>query len=212
MKGLLTKDFLTIKKKYGIARAAMDLAIIAALTAFLEEAGAVCVSLLLVPLEIASMMIALANLDEQWKWGEYAAALPLSKRQIVAARYAFAGMGAFAGFCVALAANTASYFCFPEYGYGFYLFLSAASFCAALLFLALILPSNYWRGVNAGFAVMFLLVVLWVVIGIWARAAGVAAFAAEHFGLCAAAGFFGAVVLFALSYRLSAALFQRKYA
>ena len=119
---------------------------------------------------------------------------------------------AFAGFCVALAANTASYFCFPEYGYGFYLFLSAASFCAALLFLALILPSNYWRGVNAGFAVMFLLVVLWVVIGIWARAAGVAAFAAEHFDLCAAAGFLGAVVLFALSYRLSAALFQRKYA
>ena len=33
MKGLLTKDFLTVKKKYGIARLIMDLAIIAALTA-----------------------------------------------------------------------------------------------------------------------------------------------------------------------------------
>ena len=31
MKGLLTKDFLTVKKKYGIARLIMDLAIIAAL-------------------------------------------------------------------------------------------------------------------------------------------------------------------------------------
>ena len=28
MKGLLTKDFLTVKKKYGIARLIMDLAII----------------------------------------------------------------------------------------------------------------------------------------------------------------------------------------
>ena len=31
MKGLLTKDFLTVKKKYGIARLIMDFAIIAAL-------------------------------------------------------------------------------------------------------------------------------------------------------------------------------------
>ena len=36
MKGLLTKDFLTVKKKYGIARLIMDLAIIAALMIILE--------------------------------------------------------------------------------------------------------------------------------------------------------------------------------
>ena len=78
MKGLLTKDFLTVKKKYGIARLIMDLAIIAALMIILEGAGSIYISFLLVPLEIASMIITLANSDEQWKWGKYAVALPLS--------------------------------------------------------------------------------------------------------------------------------------
>ena len=36
MKGLLTKDYLTIKKKYGAARLFMDLAIIIALMKVLE--------------------------------------------------------------------------------------------------------------------------------------------------------------------------------
>lgn len=78
MKGLLTKDFLTVKKKYGIARLIMDLAIIAALMIILEGAGSIYISFLLVPLEVASMLITLANSDEQWKWGKYAVALPIS--------------------------------------------------------------------------------------------------------------------------------------
>ena len=36
MKGLLTKDFLTVKKKYGLARLIMDLAIIATLMIILK--------------------------------------------------------------------------------------------------------------------------------------------------------------------------------
>lgn len=82
MKGLLTKDFLTVKKKYGIARLIMDLAIIAALMIILEGAGSIYISFLLVPLEVASMLITLANSDEQWKWGKYAVALPLSKSRL----------------------------------------------------------------------------------------------------------------------------------
>ena len=37
MKGLLTKDFLTIKKKYGLPRVIMDIAIIIALMFILEK-------------------------------------------------------------------------------------------------------------------------------------------------------------------------------
>lgn len=39
MKGLLTKDFLTIKKKYGLPRVIMDIAIIIALMFILEKSG-----------------------------------------------------------------------------------------------------------------------------------------------------------------------------
>lgn len=88
----------------------MDLAIIAALMIILEGAGSIYISFLLVPLEVASMLITLANSDEQWKWGKYAVALPISKRQIVSSRYAFGGIAAIIGLCVALVVNTISYF------------------------------------------------------------------------------------------------------
>lgn len=214
MKGLMTKDFLTVKKKYGVTRLIMDLAIITALMIILEGAGAIYISFLLVPLEVASMLITLANSDEQWKWGKYAVALPISKRQIVSSRYAFAGIIAIIGFCVSLVVNTISYFCFPTYRLGFYLFIAVASFCVVLLFLAFILPSNYWMGVNAGFAVMFIMIILLVVLGIWSKMTNnaIMGFIVDNFDLSMVIGFLSTVVIFSLSYILSITLFKRKYA
>ena len=79
MKGLLWKDCLTIRKKYGLPRLVLDLAILAALLVVLEGTGALVVSLLLVPLEVTSMVISLTSFDETWKWDKYAAALPVSE-------------------------------------------------------------------------------------------------------------------------------------
>ena len=214
MKGLMTKDFLTVKKKYGLARLIMDFAIITALMIILEGAGAIYISFLLVPLEVASMLITLANSDEQWKWGKYAVALPVSKKQIVSSRYAFAGIAAIIGLCVSLIVNTISYFCFPTYRFGFYLFIAVASFCVVLLFLAFILPSNYWMGVNAGFAVMFIMIILLVVLGIWSKMTNnaIIGFIVDNFDLSMVIGFVSTIAIFALSYILSITLFQKKYA
>ena len=214
MKGLMTKDFLTVKKKYGLTRLIMDFAIITALMIILEGAGAIYISFLLVPLEVASMLITLANSDEQWKWGKYAVALPVSKKQIVSSRYAFAGIAAIIGLCVSLIVNTISYFCFPTYRFGFYLFIAVASFCVVLLFLAFILPSNYWMGVNAGFAVMFIMIILLVVLGIWSKLTNnaIIGFIVDNFDLSMVIGFVSTIAIFALSYILSITLFQKKYA
>lgn len=214
MKGLMTKDFLTVKKKYGLTRLIMDFAIITALMIILEGAGAIYISFLLVPLEAASMLITLANSDEQWKWGKYAVALPVSKKQIVSSRYAFAGIAAIIGLCVSLIVNTISYFCFPTYRFGFYLFIAVASFCVVLLFLAFILPSNYWMGVNAGFAVMFIMIILLVVLGIWSKMTNnaIIGFIVDNFDLSMVIGFVSTIAIFALSYILSITLFQKKYA
>ena len=118
------------------------------------------------------------------------------------------------GLCVTLLVNTISYFCFPAYQFGFYLFMSAASFCVVLLFLAFILPSNYWLGVNAGFAVMFILIILLVVLGIWSRVTdnAIIGFIVDNFDLSMIIGFVSTIVIFALSYILSITLFKRKYA
>ena len=68
MKGLLIKDFLTIRKKYGISRIIMDVAIIVALMVVLGGTGAIYISFLLIPMEVASMVMSLTTCDEQWKY------------------------------------------------------------------------------------------------------------------------------------------------
>lgn len=83
MKGLLIKDFLTIKKKYGAPRIAMDIAMIAALMVILHGTGAIYISFLLIPIEVMSMVMSLTTCDQQWKWGKYAVSLPVTKAQIV---------------------------------------------------------------------------------------------------------------------------------
>lgn len=75
------------------------------------------------------------------------------------------------------------------------------------------IPSNYWLGVNAGFAVMFILIILLVVLGIWSRMTNnaIMGFVVDNFDLSMAIGFVSTIVIFALSYILSVGLFKRKY-
>ena len=213
MKGLLTKDFLTIRKKYGIPRVVMDIFIIIALMFVLKGTGAIYISFLLIPIEVMSMVMSLATCDQQWKWGKYAVSLPVTKAQIAKSRYTFAVIAACVGFLVSLAVNTVSYFCYPKYEYGFYLFVAAASLAITLLFLSFVLPSNYSLGENAGFAVMIILVVLLIVLGVWSNMTGnaIMRFVVDNFDMCLLI-FFGATVFIGiLSCTLSIWLFRRKY-
>lgn len=213
MKGLLTKDFLTIKKKYGLPRVIMDIAIIIALMFILKKSGTIYISFLLIPIEIMSMIISLTTCDEQWKWGKYAVSLPVSKKQIVCSRYACAGILSLIGFVVALIVNSASYILFPQYAYGFYLFMSCASFALTLLFLAFVLPSNYSLGVNAGFATMFILIILLVVLGLWTKATNnsIMWFVVENFEVSIAIAGVSVVAICGLSFVLSNLFFRKKY-
>jgi ABC-2 type transport system permease protein len=213
MRGLLTKDFFTIKKKYGVPRLLIDCAIIVSLMVILQGTEAIYVSFLLIPLEVTSMVISLATCDDQWKWGKYAVSLPVSKRQIVQSRYAFAGMMALVGFIVALTVNLISYFCFPAYRLGFYLFISVSSLCVTLIFLSFILPSNYSLGVNAGFAAMIILVVLLIILGIWSRLTGNAVmwFIVNHFEVSMGIALAAVILLCIASYKLSITFFRHKY-
>lgn len=213
MKGLLMKDFLTIRKKYGIPRVAMDIFIIVALMVVLKGIGAIYISFLLIPIEVMSMVMSLATCDQQWKWGKYAISLPITKAQLVKSRYTFSVILSCVGFIVALMVNTVSYFCFPKYDYGFYLFVAAASFAVTLLFLSFVLPSNYSLGENAGFAVMIILVILLIVLGIWSNMTGnaVMQFVVDNFEMSLMIFFSTTIIIWILSCTLSIRLFKRKY-
>lgn len=213
MKGLLMKDFLTIRKKYGIPRVAMDIFIIVALMVVLKGTGAIYISFLLIPIEVMSMVMSLATCDQQWKWGKYAISLPITKAQLVKSRYTFSVILSCVGFIVALMVNTVSYFCFPKYDYGFYLFVAAASFAVTLLFLSFVLPSNYSLGENAGFAAMIILVILLIVLGIWSNMTGnaIMQFVVDDFEMSLMIFFSVTVIMWILSCTLSIRLFKRKY-
>ena len=213
MKGLLWKDCLTIRKKYGLPRLVLDLAILAALLVVLEGTGALVVSLLLVPLEVTSMVISLTSFEETWKWDKYAAALPVSQAEIVKSRYAFALLMALVGFVVALAANLIAQAAFGAGRLGTCLLVAVASFFLTLLVLAVLFPSNYRLGVNAGVAVMILFLVAILALWFWARVTeyGWLVWAADHASLLPWLGCGVVAVLFVLSYALSVSLFRRKF-
>ena len=211
---MLAKDFLTLKKKYGIPRLVVDIAIIAAMMIVLEDKGSLFISFLLLPLEIMSIVITLATCDEQWKWSKYAISLPVSKTQIVSSRYGFGVLISVVGLVVALVVNTISYFCFPAYAYGFYLFIAFSSFAVTFLFIALILPSNYSLGVNAGFVIMLVLLGVILLLGFWSRKNEnvISMFVVNNFELCIGFAALTIVVIFILSYMMSVFFFKEKHA
>lgn len=213
MNGLLAKDFLTIKKKYGMTRLIVDVAIMAAMMIVLEDKGALFISFLLLPLEIMSLVITLATCDEQWKWSKYAISLPVSKMQIVRSRYKFATLMAGVGLIVAFIVNTITYFYFPKYAYGFYIFASIASFALTLLFIALILPPNYSLGVNAGFVIMLVLLGVILLLGFWSRKNenAISMFVVNNFEFCIVLAGLSLIVIFIMSFLLSVYFFKKKH-
>lgn len=213
MKGLLIKDLLTIQKKYGIARIIIDICIMTILMIVLKGAGAIYISFLLIPTELMTMIISLSTCDEQWKWEKYAIALPVSKTTIIKSRYIFALILSSLGFIVSLTVNSVSYFCFPQFAFGYYLFIAGTSFAITLLFLSFVLPSNYSLGVNAGFAVMLVLIIILVLLAMWTNVANdsIMWFIVEHFELCIGIACAIVITLTFGSYFLSKILFNRKY-
>ena len=157
MKGLLTKDFLTLKKKYGIVRVIIDLAIIITLMIVLESAAPIYICFLLLPLEITSMIISLTTCDEE--------------------------------------------------------FIAFASFAVILLFLAFILPSTYSLGVNAGFAIMIVLLAILLVLGFWSKLTNnsIMWFVVDNFEFCTFIGFLSSIAIYILSYILSINFFKKKH-
>lgn len=213
MKGLLVKDLLTIQKKYRIMRIIMDICIMAVLMITLKGTGAIYISFLLIPIELMTMLISLFTCDEQWKWGKYVVALPVSKTTIVKSRYIFPLILSSVGFIVSLTVNLVSYFCFPQFAFGYYLFIAGTSFTVTLLFLSFVLPSNYSLGVNAGFTIMLILIIILVLLAIWTNVTNnsIMWFVVDNFELSIGIAFALVIALAFGSYRLSKTLFNKQY-
>ncbi len=100
------------------------------------------------------------------------------------------------------------------YAYGFYIFAAFASFAVTLLFVALILPSNYSLGVNAGFVIMLVLLGVILLLGFWSRKNenAISMFVVDNFELCIGLAALTVIVICILSYVLSVFFFKKKHA
>lgn len=78
---------------------------------------------------------------------------------------------------------------------------------------AFVLPSNYSLGVNAGFATMFILIILLVVLGLWTKATNnsIMWFVVENFEVSIAIAGVSVVAICGLSFVLSNLFFRKKY-
>ena len=85
MTGLLLKDALVLKKSLN------TYLLLLAVYAVLTVTGLFSISFVAAFLEVIAMMLPMSAFafDEQAHWDRYAAALPLSRRDLVAARYLF---------------------------------------------------------------------------------------------------------------------------
>lgn len=83
--------------------------------------------------------------------------------------------------------------------------------CTDIIVLAFVLPSNYSLGVNAGFATMFILIILLVVLGLWTKATNnsIMWFVVENFEVSIAIAGVSVVAICGLSFVLSNLFFRK---
>lgn len=81
------------------------------------------------------------------------------------------------------------------------------------MFLAFVLPSNYSLGVNAGFATMFILLILLVILGLWAKVTNnsIMWFIVDNFEASIAIAGVSVVAICGLSFILSNLFFRKKH-
>lgn len=91
MNGLLTKDFLVIKRRYSLFYGIAVVVFLVGVFILFPQQAAIFVPVLLAPFSIASLA-ELAISDEKSGWKNYLPGLPLTRKEIVLSRYAFCGV------------------------------------------------------------------------------------------------------------------------
>lgn len=159
MKGLIKKDFIILAKKIKPITRIIIAAIILLLLIYLRSSGAIFIAILL-PVGVASLPITLITIDEQAQWDKYAISLPVTKQMIVASRYLSCEILLFLCSLFSVTINIAMGLIFNEYSMGLHLSIAIIGLLIAMLYTLVILPANYFFGVNGGSTVMIGLMII----------------------------------------------------
>ena len=88
MIGLLYKDFQLILNKVGVVNRVLIALVLLLVTIFGRESGTIFLSIM-IPIGLASILTGLLVADDENGWNRYVGVFPITKKNIVLARYIF---------------------------------------------------------------------------------------------------------------------------
>lgn len=159
MKGLLLKDLYNMGQQKKIL---VFLALFyGAFALFTDSSGMLNVLVL-----VCSMLsVSAFSYDEFAKWDSYALSLPVTRKEIVAARYLFATVLTGCGALVALVLGTLSFIVRSQTGFGAMVISIASITAVSFLLLSLLLPLCYKFGLEKGRIMLMIFMMVLVFLG-----------------------------------------------
>lgn len=148
--------------------------------------------------------------DDQAKWDAYALAMPVSRRDVVLAKYALAVLMALAGAAVALDCTYVISLFKPEVRMAEQLTGTLALLGISLVYVSIMLPVVYRFGMERGRIVMLLLVFLPTIALAALERAGIALPGGEQLTAVAPLLPLGVAACLAVSYRISCRIYGKK--
>ena len=205
MKGLLIKDLLNLKKQGKTVLAILAFYIVFALTTKNASFLTAMFTLLLSMMSISSF-----SYDEMAKWNKFAASLPLTRRDIVGSKYLLAFLLSFAGLATSMLLSMGSSFVVEGTSLTELLLTSYCSFLIAMLMQIVMLPLLFQYGAEKSRTMLMGVVAVPMVLVFILSKLGMQMPGEDVFFLLLKLAVPILIVLFAISYRISCAIYQRK--
>lgn len=206
MSGLLIKDFLIIKRRYSMFYGIAVVVFFIGVFVFFPKQAAIFVPVLFAPFSVASLA-ELATSDEKSGWKNYLPVLPLTRREIVLARYAFCGILIAVTSVIGFIYGSLSVLIFGDWMITDILLASFGGLLFGLLMMMIGVPSAYFcKGEVATIAMMGIMVLAMIV-----RYSGiVTAFLAMNLWIAIPIILIVLLILAAVSFRLSVLIYTQK--
>lgn len=164
MLGIFLKESLVIAHKHKKIRYFIDFITIIAFMFILEGQGAIVLPYILVPLEVLSVTVTLAANDEESKWNRFAIALPVKKKDIVKARFAYVTVTLLIGTVITFIINLSGYFIFRDYKLMLHIVATVGVLLLTMFLLSILLMTSYLSGANTTFIALTSFIIILLVI------------------------------------------------
>lgn len=159
MKGLLYKDLQLILNKVSLISRLLIILVLLLVTIFCRESGTIFLSIM-GPISLASVPTSLLVADQENGWNRFVGVFPISKKNIVLARYIFCiSLILFISF-ITLILSIATALIFQQFSMQIHILIAVVGLLIGIMYVVLLLPAVYAFGTFGSTIVNILVLVL----------------------------------------------------